>query len=91
MAKVRYDLPKHKRINKVCGTCGKHIYFKRNSSGKYVPFNMNNDICHYEECLTPPNTENPPQEAPPIYKEPRFYKPKFKYSDQIKNKKLTDY
>lgn len=43
MAKVRYDLPAHKRINKNCGTCGRLIYFKRNTEGKYVPFNFSID------------------------------------------------
>ena len=85
MAKVRYDLPKHKRINKVCGTCGVLIYFKRNSSAKYVPFNMDDDRCHYEVCESPPNTINPPDRPK------EFIKPKIKYREMIKNKSLEEW
>lgn len=88
MAEVRHDLPKYKRINKICGTCGVQIYFRRNSSGKYVPFNMSDEKCHYEVCSSPPNTINPPlQKATAFY----LQKPKFKYKEIIKNKQLKEF
>ena len=67
MVKVNYTLPKHKRINKFCDTCGQLIYFRRNYNGKMIPFNMKDDNEHFKVCLTPPSNNKP-------YKKPKEYK-----------------
>lgn len=38
-----------------CTTCRKQIYFKPNSSGKWVPFDYASNKCHYATCTTPRN------------------------------------
>jgi hypothetical protein len=43
-----------------CETCGKRIVFKRNNSGKPVPFDLIGPgiigQCHYETCTQPPGS-----------------------------------
>lgn len=66
-------------IKKVCSSCGVPIYFKRNSTGKYVPFNIFDDRCHYETCnLKPKSSFNK-------------IRSKIPYDEQIKNHRLDKY
>lgn len=65
-AKIDHSLPRYKRINKICDTCGKRIFFKRNPNGKLVPFDFDTERCHYETCLTPPNPNGKPYQKPKI-------------------------
>ena len=67
---------------KKCSTCGEIIYFKENSSKKFIPFNVKDKRCHFETCTSPPKLEE---------KTKPWYKPKISYKTIRGNKELEEF
>jgi len=72
-----------KMTQKPCSSCGQLIYFKRNTEGKFVPFNASDDRCHFESCTRPPKLES--KESEDIVSYPQIFKPKVSYKTIRKN------
>ena len=93
--KIRYvlsyhlfsSLPGNRQVlysmnQKECSTCGEVIYFKENSSKKFIPFNVKDNKCHFETCTSPPRLEE---------KKPTYFKPKISYNTIKENKTLEKF
>lgn len=49
--KVKLEVYNSVGTMRKCTTCGEQIFFKKNSSGKYIPFNIFDNRCHFETCI----------------------------------------
>ena len=79
-----------------CTTCFKPIYFRQNSEGKWVPFDVGTHQCHYETCIVKPNVSETRIRLMQQERELNraclpYEKHKISFESAIKCKKLKDF